>query len=166
MRDALADEILQQVKELSDKFFERLVVQLLVAMGYGGSIEDAGKAVGKRLIRLQQLDDQLNLPQHVNLFPKEVDFFLQAVDLGLVRRAAAEKSCHDRHHYEQRLERESPPAAFTFRRCAVGVHAAYCRTRLRYRQKRGRGLRPAAFRGPRSMVDTWRFRRFDSARRG
>ena len=27
--------------------FERLVVQLLVAMGYGGSIEDAGKALGK-----------------------------------------------------------------------------------------------------------------------
>jgi restriction system protein len=47
LRDALADEILQQVKELSDKFFERLVVQLLVAMGYGGSIEDAGKAVGR-----------------------------------------------------------------------------------------------------------------------
>jgi restriction system protein len=47
LRDALADEILQQVKELTDTFFERLVVQLLVAMGYGGSIEDAGRAVGK-----------------------------------------------------------------------------------------------------------------------
>ena len=28
-------------------FFEHLVVQLLVAMEYGGSIEDAGKALGK-----------------------------------------------------------------------------------------------------------------------
>ena len=27
--------------------FERLVVQLLVAMGYGGSLQDAGEAVGK-----------------------------------------------------------------------------------------------------------------------
>jgi restriction system protein len=28
-------------------FFERLVVELLVKMGYGGSIKDAGKAIGK-----------------------------------------------------------------------------------------------------------------------
>jgi restriction system protein len=47
LRDALAEELLQQVKDMSDKFFERLVVKLLVAMGYGGSIDDAGKAVGK-----------------------------------------------------------------------------------------------------------------------
>ena len=47
IRDALIDEVMQTVKEASDTFFERLVVKLLVAMGYGGSIEDAGKAVGK-----------------------------------------------------------------------------------------------------------------------
>lgn len=47
LRDALADELLQQVKESPDAFFERLVVELLVAMGYGGSIEDAGRAVGR-----------------------------------------------------------------------------------------------------------------------
>jgi len=47
LRDALADEILQQVLEMSDKFFERLVVDLLVAIGYGGSIEEAGKTVGR-----------------------------------------------------------------------------------------------------------------------
>ncbi|MCO6456826.1 MAG: restriction endonuclease [Pirellulaceae bacterium] len=47
LREALADELLQQVKVSSDSFFEHLVVKLLVAMGYGGSIEDAGKAVGK-----------------------------------------------------------------------------------------------------------------------
>jgi restriction system protein len=47
MRNALADELLQQVMEMTDRFFERLVVDLLVAMGYGGSIEDAGKAVGR-----------------------------------------------------------------------------------------------------------------------
>ena len=46
LRDALAEELLQQVKEMTDKFFEHLVVKLLVSMGYGGSIEDAGKAVG------------------------------------------------------------------------------------------------------------------------
>lgn len=47
LRNALADELLQQVTEMTDKFFERLVVELLVAMGYGGSIADAGKAVGQ-----------------------------------------------------------------------------------------------------------------------
>ena len=47
LRGALAEEVLQQVTDMSYTFFERLVVNLLVAMGYGGSIEDAGKAVGK-----------------------------------------------------------------------------------------------------------------------
>lgn len=46
-RDALADELLTLVKQASPGFFERLVVELLVAMGYGGTIDDAGKAVGK-----------------------------------------------------------------------------------------------------------------------
>lgn len=33
--------------ECSPQFFEQLIVNLIVAMGYGGSISDAGKAVGK-----------------------------------------------------------------------------------------------------------------------
>jgi restriction system protein len=47
LRSALADEILEQVKSCSPTFFERLVVELLVAMGYGGSLADAGQAIGK-----------------------------------------------------------------------------------------------------------------------
>lgn len=47
LRSALEADLLAQVLNYSDKFFERLVVELLVAMGYGGTIEDAGKAVGK-----------------------------------------------------------------------------------------------------------------------
>lgn len=43
----ISDEILEKVKACTPEFFERLVVELLVAMGYGGSIQDAGKAVGK-----------------------------------------------------------------------------------------------------------------------
>ncbi len=46
LRQALAAELLDTVKKSSPSFFEKLVVELLVAMGYGGSIEDAGKAVG------------------------------------------------------------------------------------------------------------------------
>ncbi|HHV07231.1 MAG TPA: restriction endonuclease [Firmicutes bacterium] len=44
--DALADELLEKIKSCSPAFFERLVVDLLLAMGYGGSREDAGEAIG------------------------------------------------------------------------------------------------------------------------
>jgi restriction system protein len=47
LREALASDILDVVKKCKPEFFEKLVVELLVAMGYGGSIEDAGKAIGK-----------------------------------------------------------------------------------------------------------------------
>ncbi len=47
IRVNLATEILDKVKSCSHSFFERLVVELLVAMGYGGTLQDAGRAVGK-----------------------------------------------------------------------------------------------------------------------
>jgi len=47
LRATLADEILEQVKQCSPQFFERLVVDLLVAMGYGGTLADAGQAIGR-----------------------------------------------------------------------------------------------------------------------
>ncbi len=47
IRNALATEIIEKIKSCSPSFFERLVVELLVAMGYGGTLQDAGKAVGK-----------------------------------------------------------------------------------------------------------------------
>ena len=43
----LASELLINVKNSNPTFFERLVVELLVAMGYGGSIQEAGQAVGR-----------------------------------------------------------------------------------------------------------------------
>ena len=43
----LADELLQAVMESPPEFFERLVVDLLVRMGYGGSREEAGEAIGR-----------------------------------------------------------------------------------------------------------------------
>jgi len=36
-----------QIKNSSPDFFERLVVELLVRMGYGGSIKEAGNAIGR-----------------------------------------------------------------------------------------------------------------------
>jgi restriction system protein len=46
LRRTLAQELLERVKASSPRFFERLVVDLLVAMGYGGSRKDAGQAIG------------------------------------------------------------------------------------------------------------------------
>ena len=43
----LAAELLALVKKASPEFFERLVVELLLKMGYGGSRADAGQAVGR-----------------------------------------------------------------------------------------------------------------------
>lgn len=47
LRRQLAVELLDKVKTASPQFFEQLVVELLVAMGYGGSRADAGQAVGR-----------------------------------------------------------------------------------------------------------------------
>ncbi len=45
--DALAAELIEMVKQSDPAFFERLVVKLLLRMGYGGSREEAGRAVGQ-----------------------------------------------------------------------------------------------------------------------
>lgn len=47
LRKDLELDLLEQVKAASPAFFEQLVIDLLVAMGYGGSRQDAGRAIGK-----------------------------------------------------------------------------------------------------------------------
>jgi restriction system protein len=47
LRGDLALDLLDRIMGCSPEFFEKLVVDLLVAMGYGGSRRDAGKAVGR-----------------------------------------------------------------------------------------------------------------------
>lgn len=47
LHQQLAEEILERVKRAPPSFFERLVVDLLLRMGYGGSREDAGRTIGK-----------------------------------------------------------------------------------------------------------------------
>lgn len=44
---SLAEELLDKIRNVSPSFFEKLVVALLVKMGYGGSIKDAGQAIGR-----------------------------------------------------------------------------------------------------------------------
>ena len=46
IREKVADDLLQQIKANSPAFFENLVIELLVEMGYGGSRKDA-EAVGR-----------------------------------------------------------------------------------------------------------------------
>lgn len=47
LKKELADDLLKKVMECPPDFFERLVVDLLLKMGYGGSHREAGQAVGK-----------------------------------------------------------------------------------------------------------------------
>ncbi|MCA1026582.1 restriction endonuclease [Cytobacillus kochii] len=47
LKKDLEDALLEKILDCSPAFFERLIVQLLVAMGYGGSVQDAGEAIGK-----------------------------------------------------------------------------------------------------------------------
>ncbi|MDI9700131.1 restriction endonuclease [Burkholderia cenocepacia] len=47
LRGNLEAELLEQIKDSTPAFFERLVIDLLVAMGYGGSRQDAGSVIGK-----------------------------------------------------------------------------------------------------------------------
>jgi restriction system protein len=47
IRKNLAQELLLKIKSSSPSFFESLVVELLVKMGYGGSIKDAGRSIGR-----------------------------------------------------------------------------------------------------------------------
>ncbi len=47
IKEELSQEILNYTKQISPNFFEKLVIELLLKMGYGGSLKDAGRAIGK-----------------------------------------------------------------------------------------------------------------------
>jgi len=47
LRQELAGELLEQIKSSSPGFFETLVIDLLVRMGYGGTMQDAGQSMGR-----------------------------------------------------------------------------------------------------------------------
>jgi restriction system protein len=47
LRDNLGNDLLQQIKLCSSSLFEKIVVELLLKMGYGGSRQDAGRAIGR-----------------------------------------------------------------------------------------------------------------------
>jgi restriction system protein len=47
LRSELAQHVQERIAQVSPRFFEQMVVRLLVKMGYGGSLADAGQAVGR-----------------------------------------------------------------------------------------------------------------------
>ncbi|HDZ62399.1 MAG TPA: restriction endonuclease [Nitrospirae bacterium] len=47
LHSELSKELLDIVKSCSPEFFEKLVIDLLITMGYGGSRKEAGQAMGK-----------------------------------------------------------------------------------------------------------------------
>lgn len=47
VREELKEELITRIKTASPVFFERLVVELLVRLGYGGSRKDAGQTLGR-----------------------------------------------------------------------------------------------------------------------
>ena len=47
LQETLASDLLQTIKGCSPDFFERLVVDVLIKMGYGGSRKEAGQAIGR-----------------------------------------------------------------------------------------------------------------------
>jgi restriction system protein len=44
---ALASELIDRILQAPPDFFERLIVKLLISMGYGGSVKDAGRVLGR-----------------------------------------------------------------------------------------------------------------------
>ncbi|MDZ7950898.1 restriction endonuclease [Nostoc sp. DedQUE09] len=47
IRNELEIDLINRIKTISSDFFEIIVIDLLIKMGYGGSRRDAGKAIGK-----------------------------------------------------------------------------------------------------------------------
>ena len=47
INESLAEDLIERVREADPAFFEQLIVTLLIAMGYGGSSEEAGRALGQ-----------------------------------------------------------------------------------------------------------------------
>ncbi|MEW6587230.1 MAG: restriction endonuclease, partial [Nitrospirota bacterium] len=47
LKETLASDLLQTIKGCPPDFFERLVVDVLIKIGYGGSRKEAGQALGK-----------------------------------------------------------------------------------------------------------------------
>lgn len=46
IKEEIQDELLKMINHMSPEFFENLIIQLVVAMGYGGNLKNAGDRLG------------------------------------------------------------------------------------------------------------------------
>src|SRR5690606_38658695 len=98
LRERLAEELLERVKSSHWQLFERLVVDLLLAMGYGGSRRDAGNAtqatndggidgiIKEDRLGLSQIYIQAKRYTDAKVGRPEVQSFAGALDMHRARR--------------------------------------------------------------------------------
>ena len=128
---ALAADLLDRVRQATPAFFEKLIVELLLAMGYGGTSEEAGRALG------QSGDDGVD--GVIDQDPLGVDqIFVQAK--RLCRRQQHRRRRHPR--LLRRSESEEGPQGHL--RHDVGVQPAGSRDGARARVTDRADRRPSA----------------------
>jgi restriction system protein len=99
---ALGQDLLERIKQAPPEFFERLIITLLLSMGYGGSTENAGRTLG------QSGDDGVYIQAKRyalgnNIGPGAIrDFF------GSLDRHKAAKDCSSPHRRSLRRQGKQP----------------------------------------------------------
>lgn len=85
LQSNLQGELLDQIKRSTPAFFEQLVIDLLVAMGYGGSRQDAGSVIGRsgdegRSARLRNVTGSFKATSQLNpLIDDECTLYFSAL---------------------------------------------------------------------------------------
>ncbi|MGL6123183.1 MAG: restriction endonuclease, partial [Shewanella sp.] len=117
---ALADELLEQIHTLSPKFFEQLVVDLMLAMGYGGRQQDAGHAtqysgdggidgiIKEDKLGLESIYLQAKRYRDTTVGRPEIQAFAGALDMHHARKGVfitTSSFSKDARHYVSRIEK-------------------------------------------------------------
>ncbi|MGL4827623.1 MAG: restriction endonuclease [Vibrionaceae bacterium] len=117
---ALADELIELIHTLSPRFFEQLVVDLMLAMGYGGRQKDAGQAtqyssdggidgiIKEDKLGLESIYLQAKRYRDKTIGRPEIQAFAGALDMHHARKGVfitTSTFSKDAHHYVSRIEK-------------------------------------------------------------
>ncbi|MGL5291361.1 MAG: restriction endonuclease [Vibrionaceae bacterium] len=117
---ALADELIEQIHTLSPRFFEQLVVDLMLAMGYGGRQKDAGQAtqyssdggidgiIKEDKLGLDSIYLQAKRYRDTTVGRPEIQAFAGALDMHHARKGVfitTSSFSKDAHQYVSRIEK-------------------------------------------------------------
>lgn len=117
---ALADELIELIHTLSPRFFEQLVVDLMLAMGYGGRQTDAGRAtqyssdggidgiIKEDKLGLDSIYLQAKRYRDKTIGRPEIQAFAGALDMHHARKGVfitTSTFSKDAHHYVSRIEK-------------------------------------------------------------